>query len=121
MGLRAGLTGRKDCRAGFPGLHPGLVELALQAGVARGAFCERGASGLRAFRGHVRASSPRAFRITHPSRGLPWFPVFSDSGPRVCAFLVRLPAICVCGSVDEFGLIAVPAGLQFRPCCVFGL
>jgi hypothetical protein len=34
--LRAGLTGRKGCWAGFPGLHPGLVELALQAGIAGG-------------------------------------------------------------------------------------
>jgi hypothetical protein len=34
--LRAGLTGRGDPRAGLPGLHPGLVELALQAEIARG-------------------------------------------------------------------------------------
>jgi hypothetical protein len=38
VGLRAGLTGRKGRRAGGPGLHPGLVELALQAGIARGCF-----------------------------------------------------------------------------------
>jgi hypothetical protein len=36
MGLRAGLTGRKGCWAGVPGLHPGLMELALQAGIAAG-------------------------------------------------------------------------------------
>ena len=34
--LRAGPTGRRDARAAFPGLHPGLVELALQAGIAKG-------------------------------------------------------------------------------------
>ncbi len=35
--LRAGLTGRNAYLAGFPGFHPGLVELALQAEIARGA------------------------------------------------------------------------------------
>ena len=35
-GLRAGLTGRNVCLAGFPGFYPGLVELALQAGIAEG-------------------------------------------------------------------------------------
>jgi hypothetical protein len=30
---------RKDARAGGPGLHPGLVELALQAVIARGVCC----------------------------------------------------------------------------------
>ena len=34
--LCAGLTGRKGRGAGIPGLHPGLAELALQAGIARG-------------------------------------------------------------------------------------
>jgi hypothetical protein len=34
--LRAGLTGRTDDGDGFPGFHPGLVELALQAEIARG-------------------------------------------------------------------------------------
>jgi hypothetical protein len=33
--LRAALTGRRAYLAGFPGFHPGLVELALQAGIAR--------------------------------------------------------------------------------------
>jgi hypothetical protein len=33
-GLRAGLTGRNVCLAAFPGFYPGLVELALQAGIA---------------------------------------------------------------------------------------
>ena len=33
--LRAGLTGRNAYLAGFPGFHPGLLELALQAGIAR--------------------------------------------------------------------------------------
>jgi hypothetical protein len=33
-GLRVGLTGRNVCLAGFPGFYPGLVELALQAGIA---------------------------------------------------------------------------------------
>jgi hypothetical protein len=35
-GLRAGLTGRNVCLAGFPGFYPGLFELALQAGIAEG-------------------------------------------------------------------------------------
>jgi hypothetical protein len=34
--LRAGLTGRNVCLAGFPGFYPGLFELALQAGIAEG-------------------------------------------------------------------------------------
>jgi hypothetical protein len=33
--LRTGLTGRKGCKAGGPGFHPGLVELALQAAIAK--------------------------------------------------------------------------------------
>jgi hypothetical protein len=33
-GLRTGLTGRWDRGAGYPGFHPGLVDLALQAGIA---------------------------------------------------------------------------------------
>ena len=85
-----------------------------------GACFERGASGLRAFRGHGRASSARAFRIAHASRVLPWFSVFTVSDPRVFAFLVRLPAICVCRSLDVFCLIAVPARLRFRPCWASG-
>jgi hypothetical protein len=46
--LRAGLTGRKGARGGFPGFHPGLVELALQAAIAgrgRGALCVSGLQG----------------------------------------------------------------------------
>jgi hypothetical protein len=34
--LRAGLTGRTGHGNGFPGVHPGLVELALQAEISRG-------------------------------------------------------------------------------------
>ena len=32
------LQAARDARAGVPGLHPGLVELALQAGIAGGRF-----------------------------------------------------------------------------------
>jgi hypothetical protein len=33
--LRTGLTGRKGCKAGGPGISSGLVELALQAAIAK--------------------------------------------------------------------------------------
>jgi hypothetical protein len=61
---RAALTGRASSLVAYPGLHPGLVELALQAGIAVGVD--------RAFRGEPRGHWGAAWHdfVAVPSRGV---------------------------------------------------
>ena len=93
--LRAGLTGRNDPRAGVPGFHPGLVELALQAAIAGGEgplrVCTHQA--LTNLERHAASAYrlPCAFPVTKRFR-------FSGIlGPHALAALAHLRPCCVCG------------------------
>jgi hypothetical protein len=124
-GLRAGLTGRKGCRAVFPGLHPGLVELALQAGIARGAWGCRGTFHVM----RVTASKVTTRRVA----AYLGFGVLCVSGLRAIPVLVHSRCCCICGlygQLDQPGMqcqvgrspgsVALQGQLSARTCRATG-